>query len=352
MLVAFVLACGTAAPPPDPELARLRRAVTAWEAGERALAAGDPTAAARAFTEARQARPEDPLLAAWEARALAASGQSAEAIALLDRALRARPSEALLRYNLAALLARDGQLDRAGEELRRALEAGARPSREVLGDPDFQPHLGHPAFAFLPAHALDLRLSAPETTVFLGSEFEVEARVLGAEQAALRVEASPTGPAALVRAVEDVAPTPEGALRGLRWTLRASGAGAWRSGPIRVRAGSDQAVHDGLSVPLAAPDERAPAGEGMPGLPVPSGVIGAREAPAVWSEAGWLYALGSADATLERPPGLLWPAPLTLETQERGQRTAIVWAWPAPSGPVRLRVRTAGGAPTELVWAP
>ena len=85
---------------------------------------------------------------AWHARALAADGQLEPAVELLERVLRVHARFAEARYNRAAYLARLGRLDEAGPELARALADGAARSRQAMVDPDFAPHLDHPAFAF------------------------------------------------------------------------------------------------------------------------------------------------------------------------------------------------------------
>jgi hypothetical protein len=257
--LAIVLLGGCTWEQPDPDLITRRRALDAWEEGKAALELGRAGAARAHFEAALEARPGDPLLEAWRARAEAATGDLDTAIATLDVVLRKRPAFAEARYNRAAYLARAGRLDEAGPELERALAAGGFEARAVLDDPDFQPHLDHPALSFLPAAPVEVALKGPGGSTFLNSEAEVRLEVVGRDLADLQVEAPPVrGPFRLGRVDvhRTLAEVGDDQVV-VTWGLLATGAGEARVGPVTVRAGARSAQADSVVVQALAPPDHA-----------------------------------------------------------------------------------------------
>jgi tetratricopeptide (TPR) repeat protein len=253
MFLMVVLACTTG----DPEQMATREAVAAFREGREALEA-DPEAALASFRQARDHRPFDPVLRAWEAMAVARTGDLEAAVAILDELIAADPRFAEARYNRAAWLARLGRLDEAGEELRRALALGAAREREAMTDPDFFPHLDHPAFAFLPDDMLLVAVEAPEGTAFWGSEVAVRFRVLGTGGHPVRIDAERTlGPLVLTSVREDAHQSSEGPARDLRYTFRVVGAGPIDAGPFTVHAGRWSKTVPPMRLQAEAPEGRA-----------------------------------------------------------------------------------------------
>jgi hypothetical protein len=276
-MIWLLLACSSA----DPELVAQRRALDAWTIGRDALEAGDAPGALTAFDTALEHQPDDPILLSWKARALAADDRPAEAADLLARVVNGAPRFVEARYNRAAYLARTGALDEAGIELARAIDGGAARSRQAMVDPDFAPHLEHPAFAFLPDEMLIVALDAPRDALFWGSVATVRLRVIGAEGAPATVEAAElSGPLELVGASEDVVASTEGLVRDLTWELKVRGAGEAVLGPFEVQSAGFSTTVRAVRFPTNAPPGKD-VPEGLPPLDLttPSALAGALEAP-------------------------------------------------------------------------
>lgn len=250
----WLLACGE---PDDPRLTSLREAVDDYERGA-ASVGSDPSAAALAFAAAREHRPNDVLLAAWHAHALAGQGQTDRAITTLDSVLLSHPDFAEARYNRAAYRARSGDLLGAGQDLQRALASGVATPRQAMRDPDFAPHLTHEAFAFLPHAPLEAVVSVPDKPAFLGSEVTIDAVVMGALPGPLSAHLEVVGPVSLVRAVEDDRAREDGDRdRTVSWVLRVTGSGRVLVGPLAVsQQGGDVIRADGGAFDALAPEGR------------------------------------------------------------------------------------------------
>jgi hypothetical protein len=292
--VALLLACNGG----DPELARRKASLDAWERGVALLEGGDASAARAAFQESRKARPSDALLLAWEARAAAEQGDLDAAIALLDEALAADPGFAEARYNRAAYHARNDEPEEAAEDLTDAIMAGVdRLPRDIREDPDFAPWLGHPAFAgVLPQEPLAVAVEVPEGSVFRGSEFAVRLRIAGAGGDAIGITPEvAAGPATLVEAIEETLQSTEGPFRDLTWRFRATGAGTIQLGPFHVYAGTRTVIAQGVTVEAKAPPGREnPDAPGLLHFATPREMVGSLQPPAArWSEAQGLVVVSS-----------------------------------------------------------
>ena len=237
-----------------------RAALDAWRRGRELLDSGHARQARSAFDEALVHQPADPVVLAWRARAEAAAGEPDTAIETLQTVLSKQPGFAEARYNLASYLVRQGRVEVAAPELRRALADGARDPRDVLLDADFQPHLAHPALAFLPQAPLDLEVKGPGGTVFLGSDAIVRLAVTGPSLDGLQVEVPPlVAPVSLSRIEERVETLPGGDERlSLTWTLRVRGPGRADLGPFAVRSGPRESTADAITLVTLAPAEVEP----------------------------------------------------------------------------------------------
>jgi hypothetical protein len=352
--LACCLACS--APSGAPELTARRHALEAWERGRAALDAGDGPAALAAFQEALDHRPGDPLLLAWRGQAEAARGDLDAAIRTLQVVLSREPKMAEARYNLACYQARAGQLDAAGESLQQALADGAADPRDVLEDPDFAPHLRHAALAFLPDAPLDVAVSGPSGSVFLGSEAPIRLTVRGRRLEQLQVTSPPVvGPFELVK-VEERHRTTEGGdhERTITWYLSVTGAGHLDVGPFEVRSERRAATALGLSVAaLAPPGHVAPEGS-TTRLEVPSVLAshggGDLQSPAAWAADGRLVVRAGPDdrvvADGAAGPGVRW---------QHFQGRDLDWAlttWPAPTSPQPVRVLRRGKVVLDVVVKP
>jgi hypothetical protein len=332
----------------DPDLAAQARSLEAWEAGQAALRAGDPTTALERFGEAQQARPS-PLVGAWEARAMASRGGVGDlemALARLDDVLRARPLFAEARYNRAAYLLRldalapdEGRRVQAAAELQQALADGPHlPPRAVLDDRDFASVLADPAFAFLPGRTLSLTVEPPPETAFWGAEVPLRLHLSGRVGRPIAVSADPCeGPLELVSAIEE---TGDGDGVVLTWTWRVVGPGRAVIGPFTVRAGELTSVADGITVVASAPPDRA--GPSRPlSLAVPSELVAALElrVPRV-VDGAVVVRVRPGDRVTVEPPA---EPPARYETRAQGEPVDVVWRWPKAT-PSRVRIRDGSGA--------
>lgn len=277
-----LLACSS----PDPELVAQREAIAAWKQGVAALEQGSPDEARRHFVAAREHRPKDGLLLAWEAKALADAGDLEGAIASVRQGLEWQPAMAEARYDLACWLARSGALEEAAVELRRALDQEARPVREAAADPDFAPHLDHPAFAFLPRAPLEGDLSVPDGAVFWGSQATVSLTVGGSASARVRGDLS--GPVDLVSAVADRHGEGTDGTLELVWTLVVRGAGPVAIGPLQVTDGDRTVVVPEQRFEAVAPPDKPVVEARVLPLATPEGLAEGLELPGAASDRGAL----------------------------------------------------------------
>lgn len=334
LLALWLLACQR----PDPELVAQREALEQWREGKALLEEGAAEEAERRFEAALEHRPDDPVISAWRAQAVARQGDLDRAVALLDAVLARHPRFAEARYNRAAYLARLGDPEAAAADLERALEDGAGRARDVLDDPDFEPHLDHPAFAFLPRHTLLVAVDAPEGPAFLGNRVDVRLRVLGTTGELARVSAeSASGPVRLLSVVEDVIATSEGEGRDLTYTFEVVGPGEVVLGPLDVQANGHGAEVPAITFRTVGPD-----GSEAPEVPAldlrtPSELgTGQPDATAVWRAPELRVKAAQGDRVQVDPdPGT---PTIRMELRERGRPTWMLLRWTLESPPARVKV--------------
>ncbi len=236
----------------------MSESLEAWREGAKLLEAGNSKGARAAFARGLAARPGDTVLAAWDARAMAEGGDLDGAISLSRQILAANPDFGEVRYNLAAYLARKGAIEEAAAELEVALEHVARRPRDVLTDPDFQPHLDDPAFGFLPTSGLVVAVDVPKNAIFWGSQGALTLRITGVDDHAVVVEAPPVaGPIELVGVVQDLMLSTDGNAVDLTWTFKAVGAGSVELGPFSITAGPHHADVRSVQIETTAPEDKA-----------------------------------------------------------------------------------------------
>lgn len=283
---------------------------------------------------------------AWRARARAAGGDVRGAIAELDVVLGREPRFAEARYNRAAYHARLADLDRAALDLKRALEEGAGDPREVLLDPDFQPHLSDPRFAFLPRAPLDVSLKGPGGSIFVGSAGIMRLVVTGLALEDVEVLVPPLqGPFRLTRVEERVESLPGGDQRlSLTWTVRALGAAQVPIGPIVVRSGPREASTHGETLLALAPDDhRPPESEETP-LLRPSQLLATRPTPAsvVWRDPAGRLIVKTGRATRVKRTDASATTPIRASYVEDREEVWGLSIWPGPSETATLEVIEGG----------
>ena len=221
----------------DPKLIPFRDAATAYDAGRKALDAGDADAAIVRFAEARTLDPQSATLPLWQGRAFAAAGRLDEAVSAADDAIALHPDDGIAHYNRAAWRARQGRLNEAAAGLQMALTLKAATVWQAARDPDFQPHRASPAFAaVLPQQDLLAKLEGPGTTSFLGSELVLTFTFVGPDDQ-VPVLIGPAVPACLRqrRIVEDDHLQEGTARRELRVYFTAMAACVATVGPFEAR---------------------------------------------------------------------------------------------------------------------
>lgn len=344
-LLVLLLVAGCWSSGPDPELTRRRAALDAWRRAETALGQGRPGEARNAIDDALEARPGDPVLRMWRARAEAADGDLATAIATLESLVDGRSDAGLARYNLAAYLCRMDRVVEAAPHLRAALRAGVASPREVLDDADFARHLDHPALGFLPSAPVEATLSGPEGAVFRGSTGNIDLRVIGLDLEALQVDA-PTvrGPVDLEQVVAKRTHVEDGEdVVEVTWSLRSTGAGTASVGPVTVQVGERVARAGPVTFESLAPPGAEPPAPGAVRLQLPTqrGAAGAPgPGPITWREAKTLLARVPPDARV-RVEGVE-VAPVPWKRFDGRSLVWTLWTWSRAPDTARVTLRAGG----------
>ncbi|GDX79979.1 hypothetical protein LBMAG42_17900 [Deltaproteobacteria bacterium] len=326
----LLLACA------DKELAPLKGALDDYSRGRAALEAGEKEAAVAAFVEARRGDPGSAVLALWEARARAATGDVAGAEALATGVIAEHPDAGLAWYNRAAWRVRLGHHDAAADDLRHAIVLGARSPYEAALDEDFRSVLGTaPFLEVLPPAPVVGRTTGPEGNVFLGSDLLVQVELLSAPGVRAELHRSTDSPGCVVleRVVEDQA-TQAGVLaRRIDLHFRASAA-------CSARLAFDVSMTDGsmppipmlpVAIQVEAPSSfRQPAPDVLPSrIPLPGSIAPTSGGWTAGRAGGLVWAMGRADVspTLDGAS-----APIRLELRVDGSTRAAGGAWPNTSG--------------------
>ncbi|MBN2798019.1 MAG: tetratricopeptide repeat protein [Deltaproteobacteria bacterium] len=336
-LLALLAGCGAS---PDPELAQQREVLDLWERGSQQLAQRSGDLGLADLTAAAE-RQGGPVLAAWEASALARSGREEEALDLLTQVVRQNPDFYQARYNRAAILAHTERLEESALELERALEDGGLRPGEVLEDPDFAAVLDDPSFAFLPDDVLDVRTELSPGPLFVGGLW-VLAVELDADPGQVVAVTAPRVMAPL-RCLGGQETQRSDGRRRLEWVFRVTSGGSFTLGPLALRVGE-------RTVQLPARSVRTLAPEGWVGdlsplsLTSSSAGLGAHPLPSAWRTDGAIWAAlppGSAIRAEGPTPGAV-----CLDYREQD---LLIWRlcryqrWE----PDALRIERGG----ELLWA-
>ncbi|NCG19524.1 MAG: hypothetical protein GWP91_11005 [Rhodobacterales bacterium] len=237
---------------PDPDLVQQQQAVALWEQGKIALEAGDAGLARQRFIEARTRRPEDALLMAWEAQAMAAQGDLPLAILKLDDALRLEPQLVEARYNRAAWLARMGDHLEAAQTLAPLVREGEISAVQVRDDADFNQALQGPFFAFLPGKAVTMSVDTLASRAFWGSQVDYGLTFSGGGDGPLSLALPVSGPVLPVALVEDL--TVDG--RRVTLTVKAQGQGGITFGPVDAKLAGQHLQGGAFSVDAIAPEDK------------------------------------------------------------------------------------------------
>lgn len=315
-MVLALVACWSSSP--DPDLGAQRAAVEGFVVAKAALDNGQSAAARKGFANLP---PVHPVIALWEARAAAEAGDLKGALAVLDDVIADLPEYGLARYNRAAYLARSGEIELAASDLEVALAMRATTLHEAMADPDFAPHLEHPALGFLVRNALIVAVEPPPPSTFLGSEVRLTLRVTGAGNQPLTVTSpQATGPVTLVEHTETLTQGAAGTGRTLVWAWRTDGPGTIVLDPLAVTAGPLTAETTGPRVLVAAPPERGDPTPKPLVFPVAS-VVGRDLAigDARWAEGRLRIKVAAGDRLEREPPG---PPPRRFTYREGGK---VLW---------------------------
>jgi hypothetical protein len=339
-LIVLMLACH----PADPELATRRAALDAWEEGKNRLDAKDPAGAIASFDQALVARPDDPVLLAWKAKAYADQGDLDRAINQAHAALEARPEFPEMHYDLGAWLARSGRPEAAAREVRAALRGGFKlGDGGLFADADFAPYRDNPLFeGVVPEDPLTVSLEAPAGSVFWGSTFSLKLRVSGAFEPISVTPESEVGPFFLVDVVEDASKGSSDVV----WTFEANGAGTIAIGPLLVTSGKKSASAPAITVEAKAPPGKVPPpGQIAPALRTPR-EIGQRLAPPaiLRRDDGVVIAVGTPEERAEVSASAA--DPVRYSYREAGTPRWVVWEWSAL--PAQTTVRLKRGAEVRL----
>jgi hypothetical protein len=340
-VILFFVACAT-----EGEFSHYAEALRAYDEGRAALERNAPDESVAAFERARTADPESPVLVAWLAKALVASGRVDEALAAIDDAERRYPEDTTLHYNRAALLARKGRVDEAAAELRALVSKGNISPLDIQGDGDFALLVDDPRFRdLLPSDQVQVSIRGEAGAVLVGEAFTV--RLLVTSRAGQAITFTDMGkPSGLLhhqRTVEDVAPRSDGRVdREIEVTWRAVAPGTASIGPWLVAAGGSSALTDDVAVEVKALADRATKLEPLEDGAVssPAALLGDRPVP-------WAGRIGDA-LLVKVAPGthhtLTWDGgarasmpPEELVYRESGQPVWTAWAYRG-EGSAQVRV--------------
>ncbi len=331
-MIAVLLLAGCA----DKELAPLKGALDDYSRGRAALDAGHADAAVEAFVEARKGDPASAVLALWEARARAATGDVGAAEALATAVIAEHPDAGLAWYNRAAWRVRLGHPDAAADDLRHAIVLGARSPYEAALDDDFRTVLGTPPFMeVLPPAPVVARVTGPEGNVFLGSDLLVQVELLSAPGVGVELVRSADSPGclALERVVEDQA-TEAGVLaRRVDLHFRATAAcDSLLALRTNVISGFEaQFSLEPVRIQVEAPSSfRQGTPDVIPGtIPLPGSVAPGSGEWGAGRSGGLVWAIGRADVN---PTFKGASAPIRLELRVDGGTRAAGGAWPDTEG--------------------
>lgn len=299
LFLSLILGCST---PEEPELILYQQAIAEYDQGTLAMDGGDLPAAIAAFERAQAFRPEDLLIGAWRAKALADSNELEAAITELSRVIAARPSFTEARYNRAAYLARLGRFDESAVDVRKLLGSEAYLASDLYEDPDFSVAVGDASFAFVPKAAVSAELVLPEHSVVQGTEVPVRLRLKSTTRlTGLKVEGSVTGPAHLTRVLEERA---EGSVT-VTWSLRMVGAGPVSVGPFLIQAtGANELQIPEKRFEAWTPPNRVGEEPRTLELELPSTRVGERRPSDAWRESDSVYVLVSEGHKVEINPSV------------------------------------------------
>ena len=279
MILLFV-ACATRG-----EFSHYEDALRAYDEGRAALERNAPEESVRAFERAREADPESPVLIAWLAKALVASGRIDEALTVLEDGHRRYPEDPTLHYNRAALLARKGRVDEAAAELRTLVAKGRVSLLDIQADEDFALLAGDARFKdLLPSDQVRVTLRGEAGAVLVGETFTVRLAIESRDGQALSFTdmGKPSGLLHHQRTVEDVVHRRDGiAERELEVTWRAVAPGTASIGPWLVAAGGTSVLTDDVPVEVKALGGQATKLEPLEAGAVssPEAILGGRPTP-------------------------------------------------------------------------
>lgn len=339
-MIWLLVACGTKG-----EFSHYDAALRAYDEGKAALESA-PEESVRAFERARAADPESPILVAWLAKALVATGRIDEALAVLDDGQKRHPEDATLHYNRAALLARQGRVEEAAGELRSLVAKGRVQVLDIQSDPDFAVLEGDPRFLDLfPSEQVHVELRGEGGAVLVGEPFAVRIAVESREGQTVTFTdmGKPSGLLRHQRTVEDVVRRGDGLVaRELEVTWRAIAPGKASIGPWLVAAGGTSALTDDVAVEVKAIAGRATKLE-----PLESGAVYSPEALLAGRTPPWAGRIGDALVVVVAPgthPALTWQGDVRAEVppeelvfREAGQPVWTAWVYRG-EGPAHVRV--------------
>lgn len=339
VILALLLACA------DPELARYKEALHAWDQGKAALDDGDAAKAAERFGRVAELDPQSPTALAWVAVARERAGDAPGALDALDEGVSRFPDDVTLRYNRAAWHARHGEVQAAADDLRALYTAGTVDPLEVGEDPDFASVAADPATAGLaPPPSVLTEIHGEGGPVLIGENatIELDLSAKTGELVSITDMGESTGLLRLARIVEDVDPSDgRRTSRHLSVTWRTVAAGKVELGPWLVAAGGVSAITERVSLEvLALP------GREIDAAPDEADTVRSLEALFSGHEAPWAGRVGGrvlvvlplgARAEVQEPGGLQDPAPATLELRAAGQ-TKVLGELHRLTGEVQVKV--------------
>jgi hypothetical protein len=329
-VILFLVACAT-----EGEFSHYEDALRAYDEGRAALERNAPEESVRAFERARGADPQSPVLIAWLAKALVASGRIDEALAVLEDGHRRYPEETTLHYNRAALLARKGRVDEAGAELRALLSKGRVSPLDIQADQDFALLVGDARFRdLLPSDQVRVTLRGEAGAVLVGEMFTVRLAIESRDGQSLAFTdmGKPSGLLHHHRTVEDVVHRSDGLVaRELEVTWRAVAPGTATIGPWLVAAGGTSVLTEDVTVEV-----KALAGQSTKLAPLEAGAMSSPDAMLGGRPIPWAGRIDDALVVKLAP----------------GMRHTFTWDGDARAdGPPEEIVYRESGQPVWTAWA-